>query len=260
MSLPELPKITNGERDIANKDNKNSEDGYVLPKLSDSNSSSPPEEVYYNNEETNYDEYVWIDERNLDKDPYASIINQGLLDSYDDLKESYGNIISIIEGASYEVYVPEEESSLNSNNFETIKELEDAINEGTVDLTEYDMEEIDLLLKELESLEEDYYYRDINDYGLETVDDFYLAVESGELDLSKYEMKEIDTLIKSLEDDKTMMLSEFDMSIYGDDDNEKEIKAEQADVDIWEDYWDEVEEDKEGFFSRVFRKILNLFS
>lgn len=258
MSLPELPKMNIDNKEISNNDNVSSEEWYSLPVLNEDNTSSPPEELYYNNDESNYDEYVWINESKLDKDPYTSIINQGLTESYVDLKESYGNIISIIEGVSHEVYVPEEEKHLNSNNFETIKELEDAISEGTVDLTEYDMEEIDLLLKELESLEDEYIFRDINDYGLSTVDDFYLAVESGELDLSKYDMKEIDSLIKSLEDDKTMMLSEFDMSIYGKDDEEEILENEQDDV--WEEYWDEVEEDREGFISRMFKKLMSLFN
>lgn len=160
---------------LPNENNRENEDGakdsLQLPNL---------ENLEFEENEEKYREY------------FAEIIEkEGPKDTHEELKGVYEKLFENL--MSNEVKnTPEIHLELNINSFE---ELEEAIENGLIDLSQYDTVAISKLMSHISQKEQK---RDLKTYPINTVKDFYDLVARGELILSKYDEDEISEFIKKL--------------------------------------------------------------
>lgn len=86
------------------------------------------------------------------------------------------------------------ERELKAMGLYDLDKLNEAIDEGKIDLRRYDTFTLNKLIKRM--VESD--VKSLDSYDIKTVDDFYRYITSGELDVSQYDEEELDRFINKL--------------------------------------------------------------
>jgi len=217
MSLLNVSKSNATIESVKNKQEINSEDSSKLSSVNLSNQEviklSLPK--LHNLENSNEAFIKEIHEKN-NKD---LIINKELVEEYDKIKDSYKNIVNMIERSV------ENDRQLHDRQFNNLKhinikdykfeELEDfknSVEQGEFNINDYSVSEINTLIRELDNLENKLIIKPLHSYNLKTINDFQTAINKGDLNLYNYKIEEINELLKELEDKHSLSSKDCNIS------------------------------------------------
>lgn len=203
-SLPSLPKL-----DSINKNNYDTTKATPIK----NNKPSLPNLRDIENENRSFSGYL-----DTSKNTENELMLTGeLAIEYKKIKDSYRDLIYAFEQSiqrDMRITADDNSSKLKDFKFKNLTEFEKAVDQGFLNLKNYEISEINNLIKDLNDLENKFISRDLTEYNFKTLDDFQSAVDRGVIDLTRYGIAEINQLLSRLEDEP-LKLSDYNIETFG---------------------------------------------
>lgn len=112
------------------------------------------------------------------------------------LEGTYRNMIEMFnEKENSEELLETYEKEIKKMGLYDLEKLEEAIENGKLDTSKYDIFALSKLLQKLEKTQP---VKSLESYNMKSIEEFYMHVTSGKLDVSKYDEEELDDFIDKL--------------------------------------------------------------